>query len=320
MKTFILSTLFMLATAMSVFAQGYNLIFFTPEGEGFYVIINGVRQNDQPQTNVMVKGVNAAMFKVKIIFEDKSLGEIDKNLPMPEEPSEITYQIKKGKSGEYVLRFYGAVPLSQAPPPPADRNVIVYTTTPTTASTTVTQTTTTTTGTAPAGENVNVNMGVNVPGVNMGVNVNVQDNTNANYQQNTTVTQTTTTTGTTTTGTAVRPAPTDNDHYVMPGYNGPVGCSWPMSDADFASAKQSISSKNFEDSKLTMAKQIFNTNCMTSAQVKEVMMLFTYEDSKLDFAKYAYGHTFDLGNYYKVNDAFTYETSIDELNEYIQGR
>ena len=47
------------------------------------------------------------------------------------------------------------------------------------------------------------------------------------------------------------------------------------------------------------------------------MNLFSFEDSKLQYAKYAYTYTFDLGNYYKVNDAFTFEMSIEELNEYI---
>jgi len=79
----------------------------------------------------------------------------------------------------------------------------------------------------------------------------------------------------------------------------------------------SLASKTFEDSKLTLAKQVINSNCLLSVQVKEVMQIFTYEESKLDFAKYAYGRTYDIGNYYKVNDSFTFESSIDELNSYI---
>ena len=92
-----------------------------------------------------------------------------------------------------------------------------------------------------------------------------------------------------------------------------------MSPGDFQSAKGSISSKTFEDSKLTIAKQIIQSNCLLSSQVKEIMLLFTFEDSRLDFAKFAYAYTLDLGNYYKVNDAFTFESSIDDLNKYVQG-
>ena len=49
-------------------------------------------------------------------------------------------------------------------------------------------------------------------------------------------------------------------------------------------------------------------------------MLFSFEDSKLDFAKYCYGYTYDLGNYYMVNDAFDFESTIEELNNYINQR
>ena len=104
----------------------------------------------------------------------------------------------------------------------------------------------------------------------------------------------------------------------MDGYNGPTGCDWPMGTTDFASAKASIAKQSFDDSKLTLAKQIFDSNCMTSAQAKEVMKTFSFEENKLAFAKYAYGHTFDIGNFYKVNDVFTFSSSVDELNSYIQ--
>ena len=60
--------------------------------------------------------------------------------------------------------------------------------------------------------------------------------------------------------------------------------------------------------------------CFSAAQVKAMMGLFSFEESKLDFAKFAYDRTHDIGNYYKVNDAFSFESSIEELNEHIQSR
>jgi hypothetical protein len=59
---------------------------------------------------------------------------------------------------------------------------------------------------------------------------------------------------------------------------------------------------------------------MFVSQVKQVMLLFTFEETRLDFARFAYDHTYDIGNYFMVNDAFTFETSIEELNAYIQSR
>ncbi|MCB0483929.1 MAG: DUF4476 domain-containing protein [Flavobacteriales bacterium] len=97
-------------------------------------------------------------------------------------------------------------------------------------------------------------------------------------------------------------------------------CSGPISSGNLSSAKNSINSKSFEDTKLTVAKQIIGANCFTAAQVKDLLGLFTYETSKLEIAKLCYKKTVDQGNYYMVNDAFTYSSSIDELNEYISGQ
>jgi hypothetical protein len=46
------------------------------------------------------------------------------------------------------------------------------------------------------------------------------------------------------------------------------------------------------------------------------MLLFDFESTRLTFAKFAYKYTFDKGNYYKVNDAFQFESSIEELNQF----
>jgi len=58
---------------------------------------------------------------------------------------------------------------------------------------------------------------------------------------------------------------------------------------------------------------------MTSSQVAELLKSFDFEQSRLDFAKFAYGHTFDIGNYFMVNNAFDFPSSVDELNAYIRG-
>ena len=68
---------------------------------------------------------------------------------------------------------------------------------------------------------------------------------------------------------------------------------------------------------MKIAKQIVGANCITATQVRSVMKLFTFEASRLEFAKFAYAYTYDQKNYYKVNDAFEFESSIDDLNSAI---
>ena len=69
---------------------------------------------------------------------------------------------------------------------------------------------------------------------------------------------------------------------------------------------------------MTLAKQITKSNCLTAEQVKQLTMLFDFESGKLEYAKFAYAYCYDLGNYYKVNDAFDFESSIKELDEHIK--
>jgi hypothetical protein len=224
---------------------------------------------------------------------------------MLQENSEMTFCIKKNNKGEYVVRFMTQVDITQAPPPPPAQTVVVYTTVPPAATTTVNQTNATTTVSAGIG-GANMNVSMNVGGVSS--------------------TTTTTTTTTTTMSTSVSGG--DPDHimleqqtqkpYVMPGYSGPVGCPYPMTDLDFQHVKETISSKSFEDSKLTIAKQVVSSTCLFASVVEQFLELFSFESTCLEFAKYAYKYTFYQGNYYTLNDAFTFESSISELNEYIE--
>ena len=151
----------------------------------------------------------------------------------------------------------------------------------------------------------------------VGVNISVNDPL-MNQTMTTTTTQTTITSSSSNNGVVQQTTTTGN---WMPGYSGTYGSQgYPMSESAFGSALNSINSKGFDDSKLTIAKQIIGTNCVSSDQVRRIMLTFEFEETMLDFAKFAYGRTVDIGNYYKVNDAFKFESSIDDLNSYIQGR
>lgn len=91
-----------------------------------------------------------------------------------------------------------------------------------------------------------------------------------------------------------------------------------MSDYDFNRAKESLRQEWLENNRMTAAKQIFDRNYFNSRQVKEMLLLFTFENNRLDLAKYAYGHTVDKGNYLLVNDVFTFNNNKEELARYIR--
>jgi hypothetical protein len=318
MKTLglILGLFFSLGT---VLAQNSNMIVFSEQGEAFYLIVNGVRQNSSPQTNVKMTGLNADSYKVKIVFQNENLPEFDKNIFFHTKGLEYTYAVKLNRKGVYTLRFVSEAQLSEALAAPPAQAEIVYTTVEAPlAETSATVITTSTTTTTTTNNDPNVNMQMNVNDQEMGVNVSM--NVSGMDANTTSQTYTETTTVTTISSTSYTEDATDTYEEVVyvEGYNGNIGCNHPMSSADYQSAKRSIASKSFEDSKLTLAKQIADANCLTSEQVKGILKVFTFEDSKLEFAKYSYSHTYDVGNYYKINDAFQFESTIEELDEYIR--
>lgn len=96
-----------------------------------------------------------------------------------------------------------------------------------------------------------------------------------------------------------------------------VFCDFPMDDLNFSSVMATINSKSFDSDKILIAKQIVNSNCMLVSQIKQIVSALSFESNKLDFAEYAYNHSFDPQNYYLVNDAFGFSSSIQSLSDYI---
>jgi hypothetical protein len=281
------------------FAQAPTAILtiFSEDGYKFYLILNGQRQNDKPETNIRVQNLTQSFYSAKIIFEDKTLGEISKNIAVAggadNAPTDVTYKIKAGKDGKQVLRYYTSNPITLNAQPVQPEGVAVYNlgvTTPVSTTTNVTQTTTTET----VGANTNVNA--------MGVNINVNVPNGAVVQQTTT---------TTTTTSSSSPATMSSAPASSSACNG-----YPMAPGDYQSAKSTVEQANFEDSKLSTAKEIAGANCLYAAQVAEICRLFGFENTKLTFAKYAYKRCIDPQNYFKVNNVFDFDASKTELSKF----
>jgi len=302
--------------ALTAFAQPQrvaHLTIFSEDGDKFFLILNGERQNDVAQTNLRVEDLTQDYYNAKIIFEDKSLAEISKNNLMLTDADgtkqDVTYKIRRDKNvaGKMKFNFFSMTPVVQGYVAPRNVAVVHYgvpvaqpTAVIATPSGTVTQTTTTTTRTNGTGAGINMN----VDGI--GINVQIND-----PLLDTRVTQTTTTTTRTNETVVVAPPPVQQ-----------VGCvnAIPMGGGDFSSALGTIRGQSFEETKLKTAKQIAGSNCLSTAQITQICQLFSFEGSKLDFAKFAYNFCTDPRSYFKVNNVFSFSSSSDELNEYLQGR
>ena len=307
--------------SISSFAQNTsNLIVFSEDGLKFYLVLNGIRQNETALTNVKVTGLTQPYYSAKIIFEDTKQPILEKKyVPLTDAdkvPQEVTYKIKRNNKMVNVMRFFNQVPMTQAAPATAEVPEVHYNTEPLPeiGTTVTTQQTTTTSN----GNNGNVSIGINVPGLNM--NVNVNDPTLVEGTTTTTSYTTTTTTSSSSSSnynsTPTKPVTTKPT--TTSASTGNCGGAYAMSATSFNAAKQTITNQKFDDTRLTTSKQILKTNCLSAAQIKEIMKIFSFEDTRLQFAKQAYSKCVDVNNYFLLNDAFQFESSVEELNNSIK--
>jgi hypothetical protein len=290
-----------------------SLTIFSEDGYKFFLVLNGQKQNSIPQTNVRIEGLTQPYYSAKILFEDASKPEISKNIPV-NDPStnanaDVTYKIKTAKDGDLKMRYFSATPVQPNYAAPPDVYVMHFGQQAPPPANTVTQTTVTTTS-APVNSGTNISVGGG--GVSMSINVN-----DPNMGGSATQTTTTTTYSNTTT----------QGGYNTNNYNDPPpppparnGCNYPMNPGSFKSAKETISKASFEDTKLSTAKSVLSSNCVSTEQVIQICNLFSFEESKLDFAKFAYGKTTDKGNYFKVGNVFSFDASKTDLNSFISNQ
>lgn len=296
-------------TSINFFGQTSNLTIFSEEGTPFYLILNGVRQNQNPETNIRVNDLINEYYTAKIIFNKKDMLPVEKKylqvVDLNKTRGEVTYKITRTNKGKIKLRYFSFTPALQVIPPPMHVHVVAYNTAPM-PDIVYTETTTTTTTNVGAEESVGVQ--INMGGIGIDANININDPNAPNSST------TTTTTTTTTTSAPVAGYPPSGVEIIEE-----VGCR-PMHRPMFQNALQSIQSKTFSETQLTLSKQIVSANCLTANQIKQIAQIFDFEDTKLELAKYAYAYCFDPQNYWQINDVFDFESTIEDLNEYISGR
>lgn len=93
-----------------------------------------------------------------------------------------------------------------------------------------------------------------------------------------------------------------------------------MGDDEFGGFYKMMQQQSFDSGKLELIKQASSKNKFNSDQVLMLVQTFTFESSKLDAAKMLYTKTTDKKNYYKINQAFTFNSNVEELGKFIAGK
>lgn len=162
------------AITVSAQAPTASATFFTQDGQKFWVIMDGIKQNDKPDANVKVTGLTNPNYRAKIIFVDNTIPSIDKNIQTVDydnKPFDATYNIFKDKKGKFVVRVSS---FSESKGGPSSAQTVPFHTEDTYGADyntygkgNTTQTTTTTTNTtmgSPTGTRDNVSIKQNVTG------------------------------------------------------------------------------------------------------------------------------------------------------------
>lgn len=330
----LLAALFLFGIAGKAQAT-YNLVLFSEDGDAFFAFVNGIRQNDKPETNIKVTGLTAEALSVRVEFENKAYPKLKQNMA-PESGYEHTVRIKKNSKGELKMQYFGQVALAEAPKSSA--TTVEYHTAENPLSTTTTdnsqQATTTTVGgnggttitTTTTSTQVNsnpekVSLNINMGGAGINMNINGMDNTqNVQTTSSTTVTTTTSSSssGTTKVDNNNTAAATAAKPSTQPATT--TGCSSAMSASAFSKMKQSVEAKPFSDTKMSTAKVATKNNCLSVSQISEISKLFSMDDDKLAYAKFAYDYCVDKGNFYQISEIFSFSTTTDELNKFLESK
>ncbi|MEP7277289.1 MAG: DUF4476 domain-containing protein [Bacteroidota bacterium] len=107
-----------------------------------------------------------------------------------------------------------------------------------------------------------------------------------------------------------------NDYY---GRNNGKDYGHAISNEDFFAAERVMDREN-DNGRLLFAKRIMDDNFLSAEQVKELARFFSFDNIRLDFAKYAYYKTTDKDNFSVVCNAFSSKTGRDEVMSFIKYR
>ena len=223
---------------------GSALSIFSENGERFFLMLNGIKQNSVPQSRIRIEDLPKVVNDIQIIFDDNRTPAISKTVtfmdPVEGHAVNLVMKLVRDRSGYARLAFHRLNTLEREYRGEQGEYIMHY------------------------GRD-NAPVQVNVP-----------------------------------------PPP-------PPPPAGPM----PMDSKTFSDAKRAIAGTAWDDTRLSTAKTILNSNYVTTQQVIEICRIFSWDENKLEFAKYAFKKTVDNNNYFKVNAVFSWDDSKTALNNYV---
>ena len=106
-----------------------------------------------------------------------------------------------------------------------------------------------------------------------------------------------------------------DDHRVLPPPPSPI------SDSDFNHLYNAVKNEKFSDTKMRTLKTSSNFYpFFTSEQVKRLALLFSFDEDKLECAKYLTNKVLDVQNLPFIKDIFNFDSTKNDYLKFLNGR
>ena len=283
-RILLLNCLMIIVALHGVAQETSNLIIFASDSTPFYAIVNGIKQNPDPQINIKINGLLNNQNHVKIVFSNGNIPDIDKNFYFESMSVEATARIVSTEKGN-VLRYFGEVAMGQAATNEQQLQVIYQSVDSSVTNMVVVDDTVMIKTTSVNDSAMNNNFEVSDTATNTSSGMNAESEV-----QTTSIAD-------------------------VSGYKGKTGCIPPLSDVN--AIKNAVEKEDFSDKKIMIAKQALKGKCMSVQNIITITESLYFEDEKLEFAKFAYDYTYDVDNFHQLNKIFDFTSSKEELNEYL---
>lgn len=300
---FIILTAIVLWQTTGFSQQTNHLVVFTNESQPFYVILNGIRQNDQPETNVRIIGLNEDFYRLRVIFQNTEIPPVDQSVFF-ERMGMLTNIEIIHRRNRFRARYAGSMALNNAPAAPNTQTQIAYQQT--------------------EGGNTNTtpNSAPNNP-------VSTPNNTQQPPQQQTTPSNP----GNSGSGSVSiswsSPSNKDEDNTSDQSSETTMTSDWEFMMNGTRCPAPNVSANNFQNFIQRMeAENLFNrenmmvnfiqNHCMQAQQIADLIGLGYTTVNALNIAKIGYRHTWDTQNYHIVFNALKDQNQQTQLLEMLQ--
>ena len=82
-----------------------NLVVFCNDGEPFTLILNGMKENQNPLTNVRIEGLDLKVYEVKVIFQNPKMKDMDTKLTFFRTGKECVFALNKQGGRKHTLDY-----------------------------------------------------------------------------------------------------------------------------------------------------------------------------------------------------------------------